>query len=231
MTTPAASPREDGGIEEPAVGPDAEAGTIWTTTWAMAPTPTPTAGAASAALSTEAPSSAPRIAGAPAIRPSPTREPRRRALVGQRRDDRQPLGRVVQREPDDQRRAEGELADRVGRADRQPLAEVVQPDPDGDHAPPAAARPAARRRSRGRDARGRGPPPVSARNASAAPSSTSTGPPKAPAGARGQLEALERGVDGEEGQQPDGDREQHPHHAAARRGAAPAGTACRAAPG
>ena len=66
-----------------------------------------------------------------------------RALVGQRSDDGQPLGGVVQGEPDDQRGAQGQFADRVGRSDRQTLAEVVQADPDGDH----DGEPAARRRS------------------------------------------------------------------------------------
>ena len=50
-----------------------------------------------------------------------------------RRDDRQPLGGVVQREAEDQQRAEGRLAQCEGGPDREPLTEVVQPDADRDH--------------------------------------------------------------------------------------------------
>jgi hypothetical protein len=81
-------------------------------------------------LNADAPIHAPRIAGAPAIRPSSRREAT--ALARERRDDRQPLGGVVQREADDEERPERERPDRVGRADREPLAEVVQADPDRD---------------------------------------------------------------------------------------------------
>ncbi len=77
--------------------------------------------------------------------PSFTRSPTDDALplTRQRRDDRQPFGRVVQREADDEQRAERRLAERERRADRQPFAEVVQPDADRDQQRqhPAAAAP------------------------------------------------------------------------------------------
>ena len=50
----------------------------------------------------------------------------------ERRDDRQPFGRVVQREAEIEQRAERRLAERERGADRQALAEVVQADADGD---------------------------------------------------------------------------------------------------
>ena len=109
------------------------AGAIWTITWTIAPTPTPSRNADSSPLSIDAPISAPRIAGAPAIRPR-LRQPRwRHALADQRRDDRDPLGGVVDREADDQEGAQGELADGVRGADREALAEVVEADSDRDH--------------------------------------------------------------------------------------------------
>ncbi len=53
-------------------------------------------------------------------------------LAGERRDDGQAFGGVVECEAKDEEGAEGELADRVGRADRQALAEVVQADAGRD---------------------------------------------------------------------------------------------------
>ena len=50
--------------------------------------------------------------------------------LGDRCDDAKSLGHVVHHEPDDQERAEHELAERERRADRKPLAEVVQADTD-----------------------------------------------------------------------------------------------------
>ena len=100
-----------------------------------------------------APIQAPRIAGAPAIRPRREQAPDGRAAgarpglaAAQRRDDRQALGRVVDREADDEEGAERERPGRVGGADRQALAEVVEADPDRDQqrqvgaaAPPGAS--------------------------------------------------------------------------------------------
>ena len=81
----------------------------------------------------------------------------------------------MQREADDQERAERERAGGVGRADRDALAEVVQPDADRDEqrelarpTRPVRALPASHADT-----------PVSARNATAAPSSTSAAPPNA----------------------------------------------------
>ena len=73
----------------------------------------------------------------------------RGARLRERRDDRQPLGRVVQREADDEERAQRQRARRVGGADRHALAEVVQPDADRDQrraTPRRRAGPATRRR-------------------------------------------------------------------------------------
>ena len=84
-------------------------------------------------METVAPIRAPTIAGAPAIRPRPSRRASEGARARQRGDDREALGRVVDREADDEERAERELADRVGGADREALAEVVEADPDRDH--------------------------------------------------------------------------------------------------
>ena len=64
----------------------------------------------------------------------------RPGALAQRRDDRQALGGVVDREANNQEGAEGERPGGVGRADRQALAEVVQADPDRDqqgHVEPA----------------------------------------------------------------------------------------------
>src|SRR4029077_13495777 len=47
------------------------AGEIWVITWVIAPTPTPSSTADNAGLSTAAPMTAPRIAGAPATAPRP----------------------------------------------------------------------------------------------------------------------------------------------------------------
>src|SRR5207244_3337475 len=57
---------------------------------------------------------------------------RRLLLAGERGDDPEALGRVVQTEADDQRDRERELVRRGGLADREPLGEVVQADPYGD---------------------------------------------------------------------------------------------------
>ena len=88
--------------------------------------------AARLGLKAEAPSQAPSTAGSPASRPRPTRR-RSRACAASSpsrhgRDDRQPLGGVVQGEAHDQRGAERQRADGVGGPDGQALAEVVQPD-------------------------------------------------------------------------------------------------------
>ena len=126
-------------------------GASCTMTCTIAPAPKPKRNAARLALNAAAPIHAPRIAGAPAMRPS-SGEPRSVGWpVGERRDDGQALGRVVDGEADDEERAERERADRVGRADRDALAEVVQADADGDEqrealtAAPACAARSARR--------------------------------------------------------------------------------------
>ena len=62
-----------------------------------------------------------RSSAAPPISPSRTSVAHRRPLVRDRRDDRQPLGRVVQREADDEQRAERRLAERERRADGEAL--------------------------------------------------------------------------------------------------------------
>ena len=71
------------------------------------------------------------------------------AAPRQRRDDGEPFRGVVQREADDQQRAERGLAERERRADRQPFAEVVQADADRDQQREHPARSArSRRRAR-----------------------------------------------------------------------------------
>ena len=139
----------------------------------------------------------PRIAGAPAISPS-AREPRQ-ATAGdfvQRRDDREALGRVVDREADDEEGAEREFADRVGGADREALAEVVEADPDRDHHR-RAARPSGRRPLAAAPLR-RESIAVSARKATPAPRRSSSAPPNAPPDRGGEIERLEARVDREE---------------------------------
>ena len=127
----------------------------------------------------------------------------RGARLRERRDDRQPLGRVVDREPDDQERAQRERAGGVRGADRHALAEVVQPDPDRDQRRGTCRRAPAQP---GRDA-----------------AQHQVGDDRADEHERraaerlralaGQLEALERRVDGQEREQPDGQRHQpaQPH--------------------
>ena len=85
----------------------------------------PIRAAAISSLETDPPTRAPRIAGPPAIAPRPSSALHPRFLRSERRDDREALGRVVDREADDQRAAEGEFADRIGGADREAFAEVV----------------------------------------------------------------------------------------------------------
>ena len=110
----------------------AGSGASWTITWTIAPAPKPNRKAARLELNAAAPIQAPSTAGAPAISPSATSRPQRRLRLGERRDDGQALGRVVQREADDEEGAERQRADGVRRADGDALAEVVQPDADGD---------------------------------------------------------------------------------------------------
>ena len=96
--------------------------------------------------------------------------PERGARPRERRDDRQPLGRVVDREPDHEERAERERAGGVGGADRHALAEVVQPDPGGDERRRRPARRAPPATTRRRSAN---------RYATPAPMKTSAAPPNA----------------------------------------------------
>ena len=69
------------------------------------------------------PSHAPAIVGTPPIAPRRASVKHARPLLGNRRDDRKPFGRVVQREPDDEQRAERRLSERERGADREPFAE------------------------------------------------------------------------------------------------------------
>jgi hypothetical protein len=98
-------------------------------------------------------------------------------LVGQRGDNGQPFRQVVEGEADDECSTDSQRAQSVGRPDRQSLTKIVQADTDGDH----------QRQS----------PPIGGclltslvaveqaidrtwmRNAKAAPSKTSNGPPNA----------------------------------------------------
>ena len=100
--------------------------------------------------------------------------PDRRAQVRDRRDDGEPLGRVVEREADDEEAAERQRSGRVRGADRDALAEVVQADAGRDEQR-ELCRPTRRRAA----ARARPRRPSRARNATAAPSSTSAAPPNA----------------------------------------------------
>ena len=110
-------------------------GTIWTITWITAPTPMPKRKADSSAFVTDAPITAPRIAGAAGDDAEQREAADRRPLLiaHQRRDDREALGGVVDCEADHERRTECKLRDRVGGADRKALPHVVEADPDRDH--------------------------------------------------------------------------------------------------
>ena len=107
-------------------------GASWTITCAIAPAPTPSRNATRLPLKAEAPIQAPTMAGPPASSPRPASVQQRGAVLRDRGDDGEPLGRVVDREPDHEQGAERECARRVGGADREALAEVVEADPDGD---------------------------------------------------------------------------------------------------
>ena len=197
-------------------------GASWTITRRIAPTPTPKSSAARLGSKAEAPIQAPRIAGAPAIRPRPSRRtsPGRAAPSrAQRRDDRQALGGVVDREADDEEGAERERAGRVGGTDRQALAEVVEADPDrdqerqvGPRRRPCRRRPRAWARCAWSQRRSRPGPG----RRSSAPTKTRLGrrTPRAP---RRRSQALEPGVDREEGEQADGEGDQRPHPRVPRR--------------
>ena len=88
----------------------------------------------SASLTHAWPIRVPTNVGPPPIRPSEEQEApaRPHRLAGERRDDPEALGRVVQAEADDQDEREADLAGRAGLADRQALGEVVQADPGRD---------------------------------------------------------------------------------------------------
>ncbi len=110
-------------------------GVIWTITWITAPTPSPRRNADSSALVTDAPIDRTQDRGRAGDQAqageSPDAGPL--AIAHQRRDDREALGRVVDREADDKRGAQRQLGDRVGRTDRKPLPHVVKSDADRDH--------------------------------------------------------------------------------------------------
>ena len=101
---------------------------IRTTTWAIAPTPSPRKNTVKGREYTSPPIQAPGDRRHAADQSELHQRPDRRAFLRHRRDDRQPLGRVVQREADDQQRAKGGFAECEGGADRQPFAEIVQTD-------------------------------------------------------------------------------------------------------
>ena len=180
-------------------------GAIWTITWAIAPTPTPSRNAASAGVNAAAPIHAPTHGGAAGEQPEHRQAADRgaRAAAPERGDDGQALGRVVDREADDEEGAERERAGRVGRADGQALAEVVQADAERRRARQALRRARPRRRPR----------PRARRRASETAVEREVGEPGAQrdeAGAAerlgalaGDLERLERRVDGQEAQQAD----------------------------
>ena len=106
--------------------------TICPITCAIAPTPTARNSTDQTGEYTKPPSQAPAIVGSAADEPERQEAPGRRplALARQWRDDRQPFRRVVQREADDQQRAERRLAESERRADRQAFTEIVETDPD-----------------------------------------------------------------------------------------------------
>ena len=107
-------------------------GASWTITCAIAPAPMPSRNATRLPLNAEAPIQAPAMAGPPASRPRPVSVRSEGRFFGDRGDDGEPLGRVVDRESDHEQGAERERAGGVGGADREALAEVVEADPDGD---------------------------------------------------------------------------------------------------
>ena len=116
-------------------------------------------------------------------------------------------------EADDERRTDGQRAHGVGRPDSQSFTEVVQADADGDHQ--GQSRPVGgcfltslvaveEAIDRGQDEeRESGSEQYEPR------------PAERDAGALGEGEAFERGVDGEEPEQADCKGQQHPDHASA----------------
>ena len=101
---------------------------ICPTTCAIAPTPTPRNSTAHTGEYTKPPTHAPAIVGSTANQSQLHQIADRRpsARTCKRRHDGEPFGRVVQREADDQQRAERRLAQGERRSDGQPFAEVVQ---------------------------------------------------------------------------------------------------------
>ena len=62
----------------------------------------------------------------------PRERAERRALPGDGRDDRQPLGRVVQSEADDEKRPQRRFTQRERGADSQPFTQIMEADPYRD---------------------------------------------------------------------------------------------------
>ena len=86
-------------------------------------------------LTTACPMMVPTKVGPPPISPSSARKPHAGSILpaGQRSDDPEAFGGVVQPEPDDQQQRQADLAAGGGLPDGQTFGEVVQADSDRDH--------------------------------------------------------------------------------------------------
>ena len=182
-------------------------------TWMIAPTPTPSSTADNAALSTAAPMHSAESSWPAADRAEADQGSYWRALIGERGEDGQPPGRVVQGEPDDERRTDSQRAHGVGRPDGQSFTEVVQADTDGDHqgqSPPVGgcfltSLVAVEQASdRGQDEECKSGSEQYEQWAAERDANNAR---------RGRI--LHRGVGGEEPEQADGKRQQHPDHPSA----------------
>ena len=110
-------------------------GAIWTITWITAPTPMPKEEGRELGVRHRRPDHRAQDRGGAGDHAEQREAADGRPLLiaHQRRDDREALGRVVDREADHERRTERQLGDRIGGADRKALPHVVEADPDRDH--------------------------------------------------------------------------------------------------
>ena len=206
-------------------------GASWTITCAIAPAPMPSRNATRLPLNAEAPIQAPAMAGPPASSPRPASVRSEGRFLRDRGDDGEPLGRVVDREPDHEQGAERECAGGVGGADREPLAEVVEADPDGDEQREVEAA--------GLLAAGRRPPAGAHRRVDrgqrqVADDRSEVDECLSAEGLRalaGDLDSLEQGVHDQEHEQADRERDQHADDAMASSAAGAAARACPSSTG
>ncbi len=188
-----------------------EGASCWITC-TIAPAPAPSRNAARLELKAEAPIQAPRMAGAPAIRPRTASRPEAGGPLRHGRHDREPLGGVVQREADHEERAQRQRSDRVRGPDRKPFPQVVKADRDRDQHRDVARR---ERRSPPRRRRpcSHASTPLSSRYDVRPPRNTQRYAAECLRALARDVDALQRGVDREERQQPDGEGHQDPQPA------------------